>query len=126
MIYKLFKKIFRKRLQNDFKPPEKIVHNPFEIGEKVICIGNEPCSELMIGKIVAYDSIGPSKVPIVEVGDKQFICFGNVCLWTAEKEKAFNKLSWDERYNVVSKYDGLCQNDIDRKNSEEYKRKVSK
>lgn len=123
MIYKLFKKIYEKRLKKDFfvEEPKKQPINPFEIGQKVIVIGNEPEDSLMIGIIEGFDRIGSSLIPLVNVNGNVLGCFGKVLDWTPEKEKAFNKLTWDERYNVACNYSGLSQADIDRKNSKEYK-----
>lgn len=97
----------------------------FPVGKKVIIRSNEP-DPLFIGLVSGYELIQMKlqKVMLVKItsASGQTIQQPHTSLipWAQEREDALNKLSWDEQWNVVSRFHTIHKKDIERKNSTQY------
>lgn len=77
----------------------------YPIGTKVISQSNEP-NDLLVGTIVRHEVMHHGVMLVVEdESGKQFALLDKTpAYWYQEREDALRKLSWDERWNVMSKY----------------------
>ena len=90
----------------------------YPVGSKILCCGNEPDSRIMIETIGGYDKHGgllnTRGVPVV--GRKYYP-------WL---HKILQEISWDKRYALISRNEHchLSQEDVDYKNSREYRERL--
>lgn len=117
--------IVRHRLQEALikQQEEKLLCN-YPVGRKVIIRSNEP-GPLMIATVSGHIRITQAQELVCtfkeEGTGKETIFFGgNPMYWCQEREDALNKLTWDEQYNVSTKYHWLKKEECERKNSPEY------
>lgn len=124
-LFKIFKGYFSSEIDSlmaayyaDRRREEKnaalIINYP--VGTKIIYASNEP-SELLIGEVVGYHRHQNSgqDLLMVESESKVFTLFSEPAYWTKEREDALKKLTWDERYNVSTKYHSLSKEDAQTK-----------
>lgn len=130
IIIKLFSKQILKNAQEKFIEIKQILDEQerlreskeFPEGTKVISIGNEP-GKMLVGVIKEWVPVSQAKdlAPvIVTKAGKEYISFGILYKWSATKEAAFNKLTWDERHEVATHYYSIDKKDVKRMNTEEY------
>ena len=86
----------------------------YPIGTKVIIRSNEP-EPLYVGHITSYEERFNEPIITLESG-QEVLCGGSIAWYTEERYKALCKLTWDEQYNVMSKFDCITASDVARKN----------
>lgn len=137
-IFKLITKIFNKQInklvqekinKTSLKKRQTESQRNFPIGTKVIILGNEPSEELTVAEVIEFTSQTKEKImtPVFFNEKKgKFLSMGIVHIWSQEKEDAFKKLTWDERFNVATNgFYHLSYKDIKRKNSQEYRGRMT-
>ena len=134
LIFKYFQSLFHnqinylisKEVKNQIYQKRKtknLINYP--VGTKVIIVGNEPCEDLIIATVVDHMPMTREEImePVFKSeNNEKFISMGIIHYWSQEKEDALKKLTWDERFNVSCKgIYNISKNDIERKNSDEYR-----
>ena len=136
----IFKNFFLKKLSDEIESivsrrikedriaqKEYALQINFPIGTKVILVGNEP-GPLTVAEVFGYERLTIAKeldiVYIIPATGKQFYSFTSPIYWTQEREDALNKLTWDERYNVTTRFSGIDKEDAARKNTPEYQNRL--
>jgi hypothetical protein len=130
IIIGLFSKQIEKNAQKKFIEIKQLIDErerlresqEFPEGSKVISIGNEP-GKMLVGVIKEWVPVSLAKnlsPLIVTKSGKEYISFGTLYKWSATKEAAFNKLTWDERHEVATHYYSIDKKDVARMNTEEY------
>ena len=129
LIYKIFSRLFRERLEMDRydyydkrrtdDEVRKLVIN-FPIGTKVISQSNEP-EAMIIGSVIGHISSGYNNtVKVRTKSGRDLIILGTLAYYTKERENTLRKLDWAERYNVMSKYYGISDSDKKRMEKRSY------
>ena len=104
----------------------KHIQVAFPINTKIIIVGNEPTkgddpNKLIIGTVVDHQNINENCAFVVYHDDSgnEYMTFSKPLYYSEELENALLKLTWDERWNIVSGgWSVLKKEDIQRK--EEY------
>ena len=138
IIWNLFSKVFKSEIStiveyeksqavkkaldsHDFDVEWKRATSNFPVGTKVLSQSNEP-EPLFIGEVLGHEIIKNQIFIVASNGEKTlYLKNGNTSVWCEEREDALSKLSWDERFNVMSRYYYyLGFEDAHRKNQPEY------
>lgn len=96
----------------------------YPINQKVILRSNEP-NDLIIGEVVDYNLHENSNqiflvIKDIKTNEILYPFDKEPPYWTEEREKALNKLSWDEQWNVLTKYYSITKESKEIKESDEY------
>lgn len=118
LLFNLFKNLFKSEISNlvsyhsqkevsrfqlEKKQKKDFINYP--VGTKVIIVGNEPTDKLTIAEVVGHQVITKQEIIVPtfyndDIGE--FLSMGIIHLWSQEKEDVLNKLTWDERYNLLT------------------------
>ena len=72
------------------------------IGQKVIVRSGSEEESLKIGKLIRYEEHrSGSKLPIVEINDKEMLCFSCILPYIPELYDALKDLDHQDQYNIV-------------------------
>jgi len=87
--------IFEQLISEDFS-------NDIQIGDRVVVRSNEP-DPLMIGKLIGYDQIGPSQVPLVksEKDAKTYMVLGIIKKYSEELLDELEGMDPKEQWNYL-------------------------
>lgn len=101
----------------------------YPIGKKIIFRSNEP-GPFQVGTVSGYVRITQAQELTLTytdaTGKEKILLAENPMYWCQEREDALNKLTWDEQWNVTTKYWHLHKEEAERKNSPEYLNRIVK
>jgi hypothetical protein len=85
----------------------------YPIGTRIISQSNEP-DPLLIGNVVSHEKIHHGIMLMIENDEgRRFTLLDKaLALWAQEREDALRKLEWNERYNVMSKYQYFVTDEV--------------
>jgi uncharacterized damage-inducible protein DinB len=119
------KRQYYRQMQQEEETKRTIVNYP--VGTKIISQSNEP-NELLVAHVVRHEILHHGIMLIVKnsAGAELALLDKTPSLWAQEREDALQKLSWDERYNVMSKYHYFIDRETRiHKESDEYKNRLT-
>lgn len=70
-------------------------------GQKVIVVSNEP-ENISVGKIVGFDGLKSNKLPIVKIGEKEYLCFSIVVPYNKDLFFKLDTLPPIEAWNYLA------------------------